>query len=95
MKIYLSAIIKAKPEYQKEVEDVLLNMVEQTRKEEACIKYDLHQDLSDPNTYIFYEVWANQEGLNNHNQFSYIKDFGELISTKLQEQPIIHLMQKI
>lgn len=43
MKIYLTAIIKSKPEHTAEVLQILGNMVTQTRKETACIKYDLHR----------------------------------------------------
>jgi len=43
MKLYLTAIIKSNPEFSEEVKAVLENMVVQTRKEIACIRYDLHQ----------------------------------------------------
>lgn len=53
MNIYLTAIIKSKPEYLTEVTNVLNNMVFETRKEKACLQYDLHQSLEDKNTFIF------------------------------------------
>ncbi|MGL5275785.1 putative quinol monooxygenase [Myroides sp.] len=94
MNVIITAIIKAKPSFKEEVHSTLLNMVEQTRKEEACILYDLHQDLSDTNTFIFYEIWQDQEGLDKHNQQPYIKEFGSLIKSHLQEQPQIYLTKK-
>ncbi|WP_293925112.1 putative quinol monooxygenase [Sphingobacterium sp. UBA6320] len=42
MKIYLTAIIKAKGECKDEVLSVLQYMVEETRQEEACELYSLH-----------------------------------------------------
>lgn len=95
MNIYITAVIRVKPIDKEEVLTTLLNMVKKTREEEACIRYDLHQELSDTNTFIFYEIWSNQQGLDNHNQQSYIKEFGNLIDTKLQEQPQIYITQKI
>lgn len=95
MKIHITAIIKAKTEYREQVKAVLLNMVSETKKEPACLQYDLHQDISDLNTFVFYEIWTDQQGLDSHNQQPYIKEFGTLIDVKLQEQPIILLTQKI
>ncbi|ANI88226.1 antibiotic biosynthesis monooxygenase [Arachidicoccus ginsenosidimutans] len=91
MKIYLTAIIKAKEAYREEVYAVLKNMVKQTLKEEACELYALHQGIDDKNLFTFYEVWKNKEGLDIHNGKPYINDFSKLIDEKLQEQPTILL----
>jgi len=93
--IYLTAIIKAKPKYLKDVLSVLQNMVIETRKEDANIQYDLHQDLRDKNTFVFYEIWKDQQGLDFHNQQSYIIEFGKLVDEKLQETPQIYLTKKL
>lgn len=93
--IYLTAVIKAKPEYREDVTVVLQNMVTETRKEDANIQYDLHQGSQDENTFIFYEIWRDQQGLDEHNQQSYILEFGKLVDEKLQEIPQIYLTKKL
>lgn len=95
MQIYITAIIKSKPEYRTEVQAVLQNMVQETKKEKACFLYDLHQGLTDENTFVFYEIWENQAGLDLHNQQSYIQEFGTIVSEKLQETPQIYLTKKL
>lgn len=95
MKIYLTAIIKAKEEHQAEVLEVLQNMVKETRKEEACELYSLHQGIEDKNEFVFYEIWKNEEGLAQHNQQPYIQAFGALVDEKLQEKPQIYLTNSI
>ncbi|MBB4807757.1 quinol monooxygenase YgiN [Chryseobacterium defluvii] len=90
MKIYLTAIIKSKEEYQAEVLEVLRNMVKETRKEEACELYNLHQGIEDKNQFIFYEIWKDADGLSQHNEQPYIQAFGALIDEKLQEKPQIY-----
>lgn len=95
MKIYLTAVIKAKEEYRDEVLEVLLNMVNETRKEEACEVYTLHQGTEDKNQFIFYEIWKNNEGLALHNEQPYIKAFGNLVDEKLAEKPQIYLTNHI
>jgi len=91
MKIYLTAVIKAKEEHRTEVLEVLQNMVTETRKEEANELYTLHQGIEDKNQFIFYEIWKDQEGLTQHNQQLYIQAFGALVDEKLQEKPQIYL----
>ncbi|SFN22209.1 Quinol monooxygenase YgiN [Chryseobacterium oleae] len=90
MKIYLTAVIKAKEEHRDEVLDVLQNMVKETRKEDACELYSLHQGIEDKNQFIFYEIWKSDEGLAVHNQQSYIQAFGAIVDEKLQEKPQIY-----
>ncbi len=91
MKIHLTAIIKAKEEHQTEVLEVLQNMVKETRKEEACELYTLHQGIEDQNEFVFYEIWKSKEGLDLHNQQPYIQAFGTLVDEKLQETPQIYI----
>jgi quinol monooxygenase YgiN len=95
MKIYLTAVIKAKEEYRNEVLEVLQNMVKETQKEEANELYTLHQGIEDKNHFIFYEIWKSEEGLAEHNQQPYIKAFGALVDEKLQEKPQIYLTERI
>ena len=95
MKIYLTAIIKAKEEYRDEVLEVLQHMVKETVKEEANELYALHQGIEDKNQFVFYEIWKSKEGLAQHNQQSYIQAFGVLADEKLQEKPQIYLTEII
>ncbi|KFF07856.1 putative quinol monooxygenase [Chryseobacterium luteum] len=91
MKIYLTAVIKAKEEHRTEVLEVLQNMVKETQKEEANELYTLHQGIEDKNQFIFYEIWKSKEGLAQHNQQPYIQAFGAVADEKLQEKPQIYL----
>lgn len=95
MKIHLTAIIKSKAEHQAEVLEVLQNMVKETRKEEACELYSLHQGIEDKNEFVFYEIWKSKEGLDQHNQQPYIQAFGALVEEKLQEKPQIYITNLI
>jgi len=95
MKIYLTAIIKAKEEHRTEVLEVLQNMVTETQKEEANELYTLHQGIEDRNQFIFYEIWKSEKGLTQHNQQPYIQAFGALVDEKLQGKPQIYLTEKI
>lgn len=91
MSIYLTAILKAKKESVQELKMILDNMVLNTRKEEACEKYDLQQGLEDETVFIFHEIWKSKEGLDAHNQQSYIKEFIEKAPDLLEKSAEIYL----
>jgi len=74
MSIYLTAIVKSKQETTVALRTMLLDMVVNSRKEEACIHYDLHESAGD-RTFIFQEEWKDQAGLDLHNKQPYILAF--------------------
>lgn len=94
MPVYLTAIIKSRPEYLGEVRETLLGMVTASRKEEACMQYDLYQGDLDPHVFVFQEIWASREGLDQHNERPYIRAFAGSLH-KLQHDPEIFLTQPI
>ncbi|MEH7890089.1 putative quinol monooxygenase [Elizabethkingia meningoseptica] len=86
MNIYLTAILKAKKDKRNELLPILQNMVVNTLKEKACLKYELQQGIEDENIFIFHEIWKNAEGLEQHNQQDYIKAFS-LKAEELLDEP--------
>ena len=95
MSIFLTAVIKARPAYIGEVSAVLQNLVSRARKEAACIRYDLHQELNGGNVFVFYEQWSDQRGLDAHNSQPYILEFGRFIADKTEEPMQVYLMNKL
>lgn len=95
MSIYLTAILKSKTDKIQELKTILDNMVLNTRKEEACEKYDLHQGLEDETVFIFQEIWKSKEGLDAHNQQLYIKEFVEKAPELLEEPAEIYLAKLV
>ncbi|MBO9676247.1 MAG: antibiotic biosynthesis monooxygenase [Sphingobacteriaceae bacterium] len=93
MSIYLTAIVKSKQETTAELRTMLLDMVANSRKEEACIQYDLHESAGD-HTFIFQEEWKDQEGLDLHNAQPYILAFVAQ-AAKLTEDIIIYKTEKL
>ncbi len=83
--ISITAILKSKPEHLTEIQNLITNLVNETRKEAACIRYDLH---TSENVFILWEEWKDQAGLDLHNNQSYLKDFikqtESLVSSPIQ-----------
>lgn len=93
MSLYLTAIVKSKKETTAELRTILLDMVAHSRKETACIQYDLHE-ASEENTFVFQEEWKDQSSLDFHNQQPYILNFVER-ATELTEDIVIYKTTKL
>ena len=74
--VILTAMVKAKPGEEEAVKEILLALVEPTRKETGCLGYNLHQSKSDKTQFMFYEQWASKEALDAHGKMPYMKALG-------------------
>lgn len=95
MSIYLTAISRAKPQHVDQFKALLLTLVVESRKEEACIQYDLHQSTDDPALFIFHEEWASKEALELHNQTAHIAKFIKDSVDIIDGSVIIHATEKL
>jgi quinol monooxygenase YgiN len=70
--ITITAIIKSKQENIEQVQNMVHYLVTETRKEAACLRYDLH---ANENVFIIWEEWKDQAGFDFHNNQTYLQDF--------------------
>lgn len=57
-----------------ELKAVLLRVVEATRAEPGCIRYELHQSETDPADFVFLEEWASAAAIATHMQSPHIQE---------------------
>lgn len=83
--ISITALFNSKTENAAELQNKLTYLVTETRKEAACVRYDLHKS---ENIFILWEEWKDQPGLDLHNNQPYLKDFiaqsEALVATPIQ-----------
>ena len=89
------AFAQAKPGKEDELEKALLELVSHTRKEAACINYDLHRHLKKPGMFVFYENWIDRAGLEQHRKSQHIADFGSKAGDLLAEPLKIELCEMV
>lgn len=71
--VVVFASIISKPDCVEKVRALLLGAVEPSRQEEGCIKYDLHQSTDEPNSFMFYEVWKNDQHFQAHTKMPHFE----------------------
>ena len=95
MEINLTVIIVSKPEYREELKLILKNLLVNSKKETACLQYDLHQNIDDPNIFIFHEIWKNKEGLDLHKKQTYFLKFNEVSKLYLEEKMKVYMTSRL
>lgn len=95
MEINLTVIIKSKSEHREELKSILVDLTKNSKKEAACIQYDLHHNIEDPNAFILHEVWKNKEGLDYHKEQSHFLKFNQVSELFLEEKITVYTTSRI
>ncbi len=66
------AHIPAKPEKVEEVKSLLRSLIEPTRQETGCLRYELWQNTKDPSDLTFVEEWTSAEALEQHLEADHV-----------------------
>lgn len=70
--IVVVANIKVRKDVEEKVKKEIGLIIEQTRKEKGCLRYDVFQSSNDPTHLISYEKWQNRQALDEHLKKIYI-----------------------
>ncbi len=93
--ITLIAKVKAKDGCQEQLKQLTMAMLEPTRAENGCIKYDLHIHSEDKGSFMFYETWASKEALDEHIATPHLQNFLEKGKDILAEPLDVAIWEKI
>lgn len=69
------ATLKIKSENHAAFQTLFKKLVEASRKEAGCIRYELNQSLDDPNVYVVIETWASKQAIDLHNHTPHFIEF--------------------
>ena len=81
MTLRVVAHLTAKPGKIEETRAALTGLVDPTRAETGCIRYELLQNNSHPTDFTFVEEWSGDDALDAHLQSDHIK----LVVSKAEE----------
>lgn len=73
MSIHIVARLVARPDSIEALRPLLLGMLEPTRKEAGCIRYELINNRANPAEFLFVEEWASQEAINAHMETPHLQ----------------------
>lgn len=77
--VHVIALFVAASGKEEELEQVLTALVEPTRKEEGCLRYDLLRGFGSSAAFAFVEEWESIETLDAHSRSAHLKEAGARI----------------
>ena len=69
------ARLRAKEGKENSLKEILLDLIEPSRRDEGCINYDLHQSDNDSSMFMFHENWTSKEALDKHLATPHLQSF--------------------
>jgi quinol monooxygenase YgiN len=67
MTVHVIARLTARPDTVAELHTLLLSLIEPTRQEVGCLRYELLQNAADPTDFTFVEEWVDAAALDAHS----------------------------
>lgn len=79
------AHMKAASGREEELRAALEALVEPTTREKGYVNYDMHQSISDPGVFYFYENWESEADLDAHLASPHLTEFASRLGELLDE----------
>lgn len=95
MNIRVVARIEAQPDKVEEVRELLLALVDPTRKEAGCVTYELLQNLKRPTDFTFVEEWTSEAALEAHSKSAHLQAVGPKLQSIITAPPDIRVYATI
>lgn len=73
MTVRVVARLLARPDTVPQLRDVLTALLEPTRHEAGCLRYELLQNLADPTDFTFVEEWRTQQDVAQHMKTPHVQ----------------------
>jgi quinol monooxygenase YgiN len=89
------ARVVALPDKVEQVKSVLLQIIEPTRQEQGCIRYELLHNQQDPRDFTFVEEWENEALLQVHLASAHIHEAGKKLNGLVVGEPDIRIYRLI
>jgi quinol monooxygenase YgiN len=77
--LYVIATASVKPEKREAFKEGAGACIVETRKEEGCLLYDLHESITDPTRFVFVERWTSREALGAHARSPHLKEWRKIV----------------
>ncbi len=93
--LFVLAFWNAAPGNEKALEEVLQALVEPSRAEEGCQRYELYATRDGSGRFTFVEEWASEEALEAHRQTEHLRVARERGMGLVREEPRVEICRRV
>jgi Uncharacterized conserved protein len=87
--------LKVREDAVDEAQKLALGLVADSRSEDGCINYDVHQSVDDPSVFVWHETWKDKKALEEHFEKPYFKAFSARTGEIAVEPPRVDITKMI
>jgi len=81
--VHVIVKVVARPDAKGQMRDIVQRLCTESRKEAGCLKYNVLENLSEPNVFVLTEEWESETHLDAHNRTAH---FGAAVT---KAQPLL------
>ena len=89
---YVIATARIRPERREAFLAAAKACVEETRREAGCLRYDMHESVSEPNCFVFVEEWTSKEAIDAHFERPHTIAFLRIAAVSVVAAPVIEIV---
>lgn len=87
--VTITVTLKAKPGGEAGLKKVLTELIAPSRGETGCLTYDMLQSEDDPQRFLLYMTWRDEEAFQRHVQSPWVQDFDRIQAELLLDEPYV------
>ena len=76
--LYVIATASVKPDRRDAFKQGAAACIAETRKEDGCLLYDLHESVTDPTRFVFVEQWTTRDALGAHGRAEHLREWRKI-----------------
>lgn len=65
------------------VKHFLTDLMTKSRKDDGCVAYNVHQSIENPQEFMLYSLWCDEESFEKHNQSVHMQEFKQQLHREL------------
>jgi len=85
--------LESKPGHEKDLSELVKTLIDPSRKENGCVKYDAYGDVLNPTLIYIVEQWETEESLNAHKRTAHFTNFKTVAPALLKEKSSTSLQE--
>jgi len=89
--IIVTGSVQAHPESRAEVLRLSLDHVTRSRQESGCLLHSVHEDVENPNRFVFLEHWADRAALDAHFRVPASGEFAKRLGALAAAPPTLEI----
>jgi quinol monooxygenase YgiN len=93
--ITIIATFSIKLENLKQFHILIDKLMQASRKEDLCLRYDLYEDTNDKQVLTLIEEWDGEEAIQLHNAMPYYIEIAPKLSELCSKSPEVRLYRKL